>query len=83
MRLLLLSFDHFHALAKDLLDRLLPNYSHNEVEVFLRSLVSQIVQQYLRTYVDALRLSAEKPLYLLQHLQDLEWRHAPIVIVVT
>lgn len=71
------------ALLVCLLERLLLDGSHDEVEVALSLAVSDLIEHDLRLHIHTSRFTDEHSLKSLQHLQDVHWIHAPILVVIT
>jgi hypothetical protein len=72
----------FHFLLENLLYALLADHEHQEVKVLLGTLVRSRIKQDLRLDVDSAAFAREKTLNLLKHLQNLEWVHTAIIIVI-
>lgn len=71
------------ALLVRLLERLLLDGGHDEVEVALSLAVSDLVEHDLRLDIHAGRFTHKHSLKPLQHLQDVHWVHAPILVMIT
>ena len=65
-----------------LFETLLLDCSHDEVEVAFCLAVGNLVEHDLRLNVDTCSLSDEDSLQALQHLEDVHWVHAAVLVVI-
>ena len=70
------------ALLVRLLQRLLPDGRHDEVEVALSLAVSDLIEHDLRLDGDSGRFTDEYALQALKHLKDVDWVHASVLIMI-
>lgn len=59
------------------------DHPHDDVEVVLGLLVGDRVVEDCAVEVDLRALLGEHPLNSLEHVQDVLWRHAAVVVIVT
>ena len=70
------------ALLVRLLERLLPDGRHDEVEVALSLAISDLIEHDLRLDGNSGRFTDEYALQALKHLQNVDWVHASVLIMI-